>query len=49
VPTIPGLWGLSPGGALFSTAETLYFSAGPNNGSDGLFGLISAVPLVPLP
>jgi uncharacterized protein (TIGR03118 family) len=45
VLTIPGLWGLSPGGALFSTAETLYFSAGPNNGSDGLFGLISAVPL----
>jgi|HubBroStandDraft_1064217.scaffolds.fasta_scaffold08606_1 uncharacterized protein (TIGR03118 family) len=45
VLTIPGLWGLSPGGALFSTAETLYFSAGPNNGSDGLFGLISAVRL----
>jgi len=47
VLTIPGLWGLSPGGALFSTAEDLYFSAGPNRGTDGLFGKISAVSLIP--
>jgi uncharacterized protein (TIGR03118 family) len=47
VLTIPGLWGISPGGALFSTAEDVYFSAGPNNGADGLFGFVSAVPLTP--
>jgi uncharacterized protein (TIGR03118 family) len=47
VLTIPGLWSISPGGAQFSTAENLYFTAGPNNGAGGLFGFISAVPLTP--
>jgi len=40
---IPGLWSLSPGGGATSTPENLYFTAGPNNQNDGLFGFISAV------
>jgi uncharacterized protein (TIGR03118 family) len=47
VLTIPGLWGLSPGGAIESTPENLYFNAGPNNGANGLFGFVSATSLVP--
>jgi uncharacterized protein (TIGR03118 family) len=42
---IPGLWALSPGGGANSTPENLYFTAGPKNQTDGLFGFISAVPV----
>ena len=42
---IDGLWGLIPGnGAAGGSASTIYFSAGLNGESDGLFGSISAVP-----
>jgi uncharacterized protein (TIGR03118 family) len=40
--TIDGLWGLNFGGGVRSSPDTLYFSAGPNGGSDGLFGTITA-------
>jgi uncharacterized protein (TIGR03118 family) len=39
---IDGLWGLSFGGAAASDPGTLYFTAGPNNEMDGLFGSIAA-------
>jgi uncharacterized protein (TIGR03118 family) len=35
-----GLWTLTFGGALNSSADTLYFTAGLNNEQDGLFGSI---------
>ena len=35
-----GLWALTFGGAKASTADTLYFSAGPNGESNGVFGKI---------
>jgi uncharacterized protein (TIGR03118 family) len=40
--TIDGLWALNFGGGLKSSPDTLYFSAGPKGGSDGLFGTITA-------
>jgi uncharacterized protein (TIGR03118 family) len=40
--TIDGLWALNFGGGLKSSPDTLYFSAGPKGGSDGLFGAITA-------
>jgi len=40
--TIDGLWGLAFGnGGRAGTPDTLFFSAGPNDESDGLFGSIS--------
>ena len=42
--TIDGLWALNFGGGIRSSPDTLYFSAGPNGGSDGLFGTITAQP-----
>ncbi len=37
--TIDGLWGLRFGnGGNFGSTNTLYFTAGPNGESDGLFG-----------
>jgi uncharacterized protein (TIGR03118 family) len=37
---IDGLWSLTFGGALKSDPDTLYFTAGPNEETDGLFGSI---------
>jgi uncharacterized protein (TIGR03118 family) len=43
--SIDGLWGLTIGnGAGAGSSQSLYFSAGPNNESNGLFGVLSAVP-----
>jgi uncharacterized protein (TIGR03118 family) len=39
---IDGLWGLSFGGGAKSSPESLYFTAGPDGESNGLFGLIQA-------
>jgi uncharacterized protein (TIGR03118 family) len=42
--TIDGLWALSPGNdKTAGLATTLYFSAGPNEEKDGLFGSLTAV------
>ena len=42
---IDGLWGLTFGnGAAGGSLNTLYFTAGPNGESNGLFGSLSAVP-----
>jgi len=38
---IDGLWTLSLGGGKNSSSDTLYFAAGPNGESDGLFGTIA--------
>ena len=38
---IDGLWSLTFGGALLSSAETLYFTAGPNGEVDGIFGTLT--------
>jgi uncharacterized protein (TIGR03118 family) len=40
---IDGLWGLTLGGGRGSSSDTLYFSAGPNGESNGLFGTIVPV------
>jgi len=37
---IDGLWSLTLGGGRGSSSDTLYFTAGPNDESDGLFGNI---------
>jgi len=42
---IDGLWTLALGGGLHSSPDTLFFTAGPNHETDGLFGTIT--PLVP--
>ena len=41
---IDGLWTLTLGGGLHSSPDTLYFSAGPNSETNGLFGTITPVP-----
>jgi uncharacterized protein (TIGR03118 family) len=46
---LPGLWGLRFGGALGSSPDTLYFTAGINNAQDGLFGSIQAVTVTVTP
>jgi len=38
---IDGLWTLTLGGGRNSNSDTLYFTAGPNNETDGLFGTIT--------
>jgi uncharacterized protein (TIGR03118 family) len=38
---IDGLWTLTLGGGRNSSSETLYFTAGPNGETDGLFGTIT--------
>jgi uncharacterized protein (TIGR03118 family) len=38
---IDGLWALTLGGGRNSSADTLYFTAGPNDETDGLFGTIT--------
>ena len=40
---IEGLWKLTLGGGRNSSSDTLYFTAGPNDESDGLFGTITPV------
>ena len=45
---IDGLWELIPGsGVIAGNASEIYFSAGPNDESDGLFGVIRTVPEPP--
>ena len=41
--TIDGLWTLTLGGGRNSSSDTLYFTAGPNGETDGLFGTITPV------
>lgn len=41
---IDGLWSLSFGGGAASSPDTLYFTAGPNDEQDGLFGTITVMP-----
>jgi uncharacterized protein (TIGR03118 family) len=38
---IDGLWTLTLGGGKNSSSDTLYFTAGPNNETDGLFGTVT--------
>jgi uncharacterized protein (TIGR03118 family) len=40
---IDGLWMLTLGGGRNSSSDTLYFTAGPNGETDGLFGTITPV------
>ena len=40
---IDGLWTLALGGGRNSNSDTLYFTAGPNGETDGLFGTITPV------
>ncbi len=43
--TIDGLWSLTPGnGGSGGNASELYFTAGPDGESNGLFGVLTAVP-----
>ena len=46
VLVIDGLWGLAFGGGASSNGPltTLFFTAGPNDESDGLFGTLTAIP-----
>jgi uncharacterized protein (TIGR03118 family) len=39
--TIDGLWTLTLGGGAKSSSDTLYFTAGPNHETNGLFGTIT--------
>jgi uncharacterized protein (TIGR03118 family) len=41
---IDGLWTLTLGGGRNSNSDTLYFTAGPNGETDGLFGTITPAP-----
>lgn len=41
--SIDGLWTLTLGGGRNSSSDTLYFTAGPNGETDGLFGTITPV------
>ena len=38
---IDGLWTLTLGGGAKSSSDTLYFTAGPNAQTNGLFGTIT--------
>jgi hypothetical protein len=40
---IDGLWTLTLGGGRNSNSDTLYFTAGPNDETNGLFGTITPV------
>ncbi len=40
---IDGLWSLKFGNGIVGATNTLFFTAGPNNESDGLFGVINAL------
>jgi hypothetical protein len=39
---IDGLWTLTLGGGRNSSSDTLYFTAGPNAETDGVFGTITS-------
>ncbi len=41
--SIDGLWSLTLGGGRNSSPDTVYFTAGPNGETDGLFGTITPV------
>jgi hypothetical protein len=41
--SIDGLWTLTLGGGAKSSSDTLYFTAGPDNETNGLFGTITPV------
>jgi len=41
---IDGLWTVTLGGGRNSSSDTLYFTAGPNGETDGLFGTITPAP-----
>ena len=42
---IDGLWALSPGNdALAGSSQLLYFTAGPDEETHGLFGVLTPVP-----
>jgi uncharacterized protein (TIGR03118 family) len=41
---IPGLWALEFGGGAKSSPESLFFTAGPDDETNGVFGVINAVP-----
>jgi hypothetical protein len=42
---IDGLWGLTPGNdELAGSSQGIYFSAGPNGGANGRFGVLQAIP-----
>src|SRR5882757_5520720 len=42
--SIDGLWALEFGGGAKSSPESLFFTAGPDHETNGLFGVINAVP-----
>ncbi len=42
--TIDGLWGLMPGNGVASDPQSVIFSAGPDDESHGLVGVLTAVP-----
>lgn len=42
--SIDGLWTLTLGGGLHSSPDTLFFTAGPDDETNGLFGTITPVP-----
>jgi len=44
---IDGLWAISFGGGAKSSPESLYFTAGPDGETNGVFGVINAVPHSP--
>jgi len=41
---ITGLWAIAFGGGAKSSPESLFYTAGPNDETDGLFGVLNAVP-----
>jgi uncharacterized protein (TIGR03118 family) len=46
--TVPGLWGLKFGNGVIGTPDTLMFTAGPDQGTHGVFGeLTAAAPAEP--
>jgi uncharacterized protein (TIGR03118 family) len=45
--SIDGLWSLLPGGARGSTPDDLFFTAGPDDETNGLFGKLSVAPRQP--
>jgi uncharacterized protein (TIGR03118 family) len=47
---IDGLWGLTPGNdELAGSSQDVYFSAGPNGGVNGLFGVLQSIQAIPEP
>jgi hypothetical protein len=42
--SIDGLWGLMAGDATSGGPDTILFTAGPNDETDGLYGVLTFVP-----